>query len=78
MECECGGVPIEGKSSYSVSNEMFTFIIQDLPAYKCMRCSKVLFTEETVEKVKKLVRKIERETAEIITGRVSVNLRDYE
>ena len=77
MECECGGVAIEGKSSYSVSNEMFTFIIQDLPAYKCMRCSKVLFTEETVDRVKKLVRKIERETSEIVTGKVATNLYEY-
>lgn len=77
MECGCGGVLLDGKSAYRVSNERFTFIIQDLPAYKCMRCDKILFKDETVEKIQKLVRKIERETNEIVTESPSHNLYDY-
>ncbi len=77
MECECGGVLIEGKSSYSVSKDHFSFIIEDIPAYKCMRCERVLFGEETVDRIQKLINKIERETNEIISGQPSVNLYDY-
>lgn len=77
MECDCGGVLVEGKSTYRVSKTNFTFIFDNIPAYKCMRCDRVLFDDERVEKIKKLVNKIERETNEIISGRVSANLYEY-
>jgi YgiT-type zinc finger domain-containing protein len=77
MECDCGGVLLDGKSSYRTSKDNFTFIFENIPAYKCMRCDRVLFTDETVKKIQKLVKHIERETTEIITGRSSVNLYEY-
>jgi YgiT-type zinc finger domain-containing protein len=77
MECDCGGVLIEGKSSYRVSMDNFTFILDNIPAFKCSRCGKVLFRDETVGKIKKMVHRIERDTGEIITGTPSVNLYDY-
>ncbi|HPB81682.1 MAG TPA: hypothetical protein PK200_06560 [Spirochaetota bacterium] len=77
MECSCGGVIIEGKSCYSVSTEQFYFVLEDVPAYQCTRCGKVLFGEDVAEKIQKLVRKIERDSSEIITGKPSVHSYDY-
>lgn len=74
MECSCGGIVVEGKSCYRVSEEHFCFILEDIPAFECQRCGKVLFSDEVVDKIHKLVRKIKRESEEIITGRPSVNL----
>ena len=77
MNCNCGGALIEGKSSYSVSKENFSFIFDNIPAYKCTRCDKVLFDDERVDKIHKLVNKIEKDTNEIISGKLSTNLYDY-
>ncbi len=77
MECECGGALMEGRSSYSVSRDNFSFILDYIPAFKCTRCDKILFTEEVVEKIKKLVNRIERDSTEIVTGKASANLYDY-
>ena len=77
MECDCGGVLIEGKTSYRVSKKNFTFIFDNIPAYKCTRCDKVLFDEERADKIQKLVNKIEKETREIVSGEPSTNLYDY-
>ncbi|MCP4133829.1 MAG: YgiT-type zinc finger protein [bacterium] len=77
MECKCGGAVIEGKSSYRVSKKNFTFIFENIPAFKCTRCDKVLFTEETIDKIQGLVNRIERDTGEIISGQASTNLYDY-
>jgi YgiT-type zinc finger domain-containing protein len=73
----CGGVLIQGKSSYSTSEDEFTFILEDIPAYQCERCKKVLFTDETVSKIQKLVRRIKKESCEIVHNKVSANLYDY-
>jgi YgiT-type zinc finger domain-containing protein len=77
MDCDCGGALLDGKSSYRVSRKHFTLIIDDIPAYKCTRCDKVLFDEDTVDKIQKLVNRIERDMKEIITGKMSTNLYDY-
>jgi len=77
MECECGGALIDGKSSYRVSRKDFTFILDNIPAFKCTRCDKVLFEEERIEKIQKLVNRIERDSKEVLTGKVSTNLYDY-
>jgi YgiT-type zinc finger domain-containing protein len=77
MECDCGGVLVAGKSTYRASKKNFSFIFENIPAFKCMRCDKVLFTDETVEKIKKLVNRIERDTNEIISGTPSANLYEY-
>jgi YgiT-type zinc finger domain-containing protein len=77
MECSCGGALIEGKSSYRTNRDNFTFILENIPAYKCTRCDKVLFGETTVEKIKKLENRIDRECKEILTGKISTNLYDY-
>jgi len=77
MECNCGGALIEGKSSYSVSKDNFSFILDNIPAFKCTRCDKVLFDEQVIEKIQRLVNKIERDSGEIVTGKPSVNLYDY-
>jgi len=77
MECSCGGAVTEGKSSYRVSEDNFCFIFDNIPAYKCTRCGKVLFSDETVEKIQKLVGRIKRDSAEIVSGRPSVNLYNY-
>ena len=77
MECDCGGALMQGNSTYSVSKKHFTFIFENIPAYKCTRCDKVLFTEETAEKIQKLVNRIERDTGEIVSGKPSANLYDY-
>ena len=77
MECTCGGAMIDGKTSYRVTLKNFTFILDNIPAYKCTRCDKVLCDDDTVDKIKKLVNKIERESNEILTGKPSTNLYDY-
>lgn len=77
MECKCGGFLMEGKSSYRTNRDSFTFILENIPAYKCTRCDKVLFDEITADKIKKLENRIDRECKEIISGEISVNLYDY-
>jgi YgiT-type zinc finger domain-containing protein len=77
MECSCGGALIEGKSCYRVSEEHFLFIIEDIPAYRCTRCDRVLFKDDIVEKLQKLVKKIDRESKEILTGKPSIHSYDY-
>ena len=77
MDCDCGGALIDGKSSYRVSKKYFSLIIDDIPAFKCTRCDKVLFSEETVDGIQKLVNRIERDTKEIITGKPSSSLYEY-
>jgi len=77
MECDCGGALIEGKTSHRVSKPNFTFILDNIPAFKCTRCDKVLTDDETVEKIRKLVNRIERDTSEIVSGTPSANLFDY-
>lgn len=77
MECKCGGALIEGKSSYRVSRKNFTLIIDDIPAFKCTRCDRILFEEETADKLQNLANRVERETKEIINGRPSTNLYEY-
>ncbi len=77
MECDCGGVLVDYNGSYSISKKNFTFILENIPAFKCMRCDKVLFPDETVEKVQGIVNKIEKEAKEITTGQLSTNLYDY-
>jgi YgiT-type zinc finger domain-containing protein len=77
MDCDCGGALLDGKSSYRVSKKYFSIIIDDIPAFKCTRCDKVLFGEDTVDKIQKLVNRIERDTKEIVTGRPSTSLSDY-
>jgi hypothetical protein len=77
MECGCGGIVSEGRSCYRLSKDNFCFIIENVPAFKCARCGKVLFTDDIVEKINKLIKKIERETNEIVTGKPSVNTYDF-
>lgn len=77
MNCDCGGVLIEGKSAYSVSEDHFTFVLEDIPAYRCERCKKVLFDEATVDRIQKLVRRIKKDSKEIITQTSSTNLYEY-
>ncbi len=77
MQCKCGGVLIEGKSTYRTSKKNFTFILENVPAYKCMRCDDIIFLESAENKILNLVNRIERETEEIVSGRPSANLYDY-
>jgi YgiT-type zinc finger domain-containing protein len=77
MECTCGGTVVEGKSSYRVSEDNFCFILDNIPAFKCSRCGKVLFSDDTVERIQKLVGRIRRDASEIVTGQASVRLADY-
>ncbi|MCL2156249.1 MAG: YgiT-type zinc finger protein [Leptospirales bacterium] len=77
MQCKCGGVLIEGKSTFRNSDKNFTFILENVPAVKCLRCGEIKFTDESLEKLKKLTNKIERDSNEIVTGKVSHNLYDY-
>ncbi|OHD68567.1 MAG: hypothetical protein A2W19_12305 [Spirochaetes bacterium RBG_16_49_21] len=77
MDCDCGGALLDGKSSYRVSKKYFSLIIDNIPAHKCTRCDKVLFDEDTVDKIQKLVNLIERDTKEIATRTMSSNLYDY-
>lgn len=73
----CGGVLMKGKSSHRAREKYFTLIVEDIPAYQCQRCGKVLFEEETVDRLQRLTRRIKRETEEIVSGKVSANLYDY-
>ncbi|MBN1498708.1 MAG: YgiT-type zinc finger protein [Spirochaetes bacterium] len=77
MECPCGGTVIEGKSCYRVSEDHFSFILEDIPAFQCQRCGKVLFSDEVVDKIHKLVKKIKFDSNEIVSGRPTVNLYEY-
>lgn len=77
MECSCGGVLDEGRSCYRVSRENFYFVIEDIPAFKCTRCGKILVEDDVIERIKKLVNKIERETGEIISGKPPIHTYDY-
>lgn len=77
MECDCGGALIDGKTSYRVSKKNFSLIIDNIPAFKCTRCDKVLTAEETIDKIQELVNRIERDTKEIVSGKPSSNLYDY-
>lgn len=77
MQCKCGGVLIEGKSTYRTSKKNFSFILENVPAYKCMRCDEVMFSEAVKDKLQQIVNRLERDTDEIITGRPSANLYDY-
>ena len=77
MECKCGGVLINGKTTYRNSNKNFTFILENIPAFKCMRCDEVLYSDDIKDKIQKLINRIERDSNEIVTGRPSANLYDY-
>jgi len=77
MQCKCGGVLIDGKTTFRTSTKNFTFILENIPAKKCMRCDEILIAEDTKEKIQKLVNRIERDSNEIVTGRPSANLYDY-
>jgi YgiT-type zinc finger domain-containing protein len=77
MQCKCGGVLIEGKSTYRTSKKNFSFILENVPAYKCMRCDEVMFSEAVKDKLQQIVNRIERDSDEIVTGRPSANLYDY-
>ncbi len=77
MECKCGGVLIEGKSTYRTSKKNFTFILENVPAYRCMRCEEVKFSEETNDKIQKMINRLERDSNEIVNARPSSNLYDY-
>ena len=77
MECYCSGRLEEGMSSYRVSRDNFCIIIENIPAYKCKNCNKILFRAEIVDSIYKLVNKIEREINEIVTGKPSINVYDY-
>lgn len=77
MQCKCGGVLIDGKSTYRKSSKNFTFILENVPAYKCMRCDEVQYSEETKDKLQNMVNRLERESNEIVTGKPSSNLYDY-
>ena len=77
MDCDCGGALIDGKSSYRVSKKNFSLIIDNIPAFKCTRCDKVLFGEDTVDMIQELVNRIERDTKHIVSGKPSANLYDY-
>ena len=77
MECDCGGALVDGKTTYRVSKKNFSFIFENIPAFKCTRCDAVLFDETSTEKIKKLVNMIERDTNEIISGLPSAKLYEY-
>lgn len=77
MQCKCGGVLIEGKSTYRTSKKNFTFILENVPAYKCMRCDEIIFSESANKKIQALVNRLERDTNEIVSGKPSANLYDY-
>lgn len=77
MECSCGGALVEGTSSYRISGDDYFLLLDNIPAYRCMRCDKVLFEDAVVEKIQRLVNRIERDSAEISTGTPSTRLSDY-
>ncbi|HPS59306.1 MAG TPA: YgiT-type zinc finger protein [Spirochaetota bacterium] len=66
MQCKCGGVLIDGKSTFRTSRKNFSFILDNIPAKKCMRCDEVQFSEETREKLELLAERIERGSSEIV------------
>jgi len=66
MQCKCGGVLIDGKSTFRTSRKKFSFILQNIPAGKCMRCDEVVFSEETRDKLEVLAERIERSVNEIL------------
>ncbi len=68
---------IDGKTTYRVSKKNFSLILENIPAFKCTRCDKILTAEDTSDKIQQLVNRIERETKEIVTGTPSSNLYDY-
>jgi len=77
MQCKCGGVLIEGKSTYRTSKKNFSFILENVPAYKCMRCDEIMFSDAVKDKLQQITNRIERDTDEIVSGRPSANLYDY-
>ena len=77
MQCKCGGVLIEGKSTYRNSDKNFTFILENVPALKCLRCDEIKFADEALKKIKTLINRIERDSNEIVSGKPSHNLYDY-
>ncbi len=79
MECSCGRSADRGeKLLYSVSRDIFYIMLENIPAFQCTRCGRVLFTEEPWTASKKDRKRLERDAAgEVITGRPSVNLYDY-
>jgi hypothetical protein len=77
MDCSCGGSLIEGKSCYRSSGDHFCLIFDDVPAMQCSRCGKVYISEETSSKIDGIVRRVEKETLEMVTGNPSVHLYDY-
>jgi hypothetical protein len=70
-------VLIEGKSTYRNSAKNFTFILENVPALKCLRCDEIKFTDEALKKIKTLINRIERDSNEIVSGKPSHNLYDY-
>ncbi len=68
MQCKCGGVLIEGKSTFRTSRINFSFILENIPAKKCMRCDEVQFSEEVKDKLHNLADWIERDSNEIVRG----------
>lgn len=78
MNCSCGGVLLDGKSTYRVSEDDFCFILDNIPAFQCQRCKKVLFQDDTVEKIEALIKKIKKGSNDVVGKAPSVNLRDYD
>lgn len=66
MQCKCGGVLIDGKSTFRRSRKNFSIILENIPAKKCMRCDEVQFSEEVNDKLQALADRIERESSEIV------------
>jgi|APHig6443718053_1056840.scaffolds.fasta_scaffold471347_1 YgiT-type zinc finger domain-containing protein len=77
MDCPCGGLLEEGKSCYRASGDNFVLILDDLPAFRCTRCGKVYLSDESADKIQRLVNRVEKDTGEIISGKASVHLYDY-
>ena len=69
MQCKCGGVLIDGKSTFRTSRKNFSFILENIPAHKCMRCDVVQFSEEIKDKLQSLVERIERGTSDILKAK---------
>ncbi len=68
MQCKCGGVLIDGKSTFRTSRKNFSFILENIPAGKCMRCDEVQFTDEIKDKLHALADRIERDSNGIAGG----------
>ncbi|HNR88492.1 MAG TPA: YgiT-type zinc finger protein [Spirochaetota bacterium] len=78
MDCSaCGGLLIEGKSCYTASKDHYSLVLEDIPAFQCTRCGRVLFAAETVDKIETMVKRIERESREIVSGKPTTNLYDF-